>query len=188
MGGPDLFATNGHLEEDINRVQPSQHYEQSPQIFWNCGVDQATEFCPLGKQHVGEEFFKPTVGRGAAYADFDGDGDLDIIMTATGKPARLLRNDLPDGRHWTRLKLVGSGSNRDAIGAKVTVTADGETQSQTVMPTRGYLSQSERALTFGFGTSKALPKVEKVEITWPSGKRTTLEQLPFGETATIEEG
>lgn len=187
-GRPDLFATNGHLEEDINRVQPSQHYEQSPQIFWNCGEDQATEFCPLGEQQVGKEFFEPTVGRGAAYADFNGDGDLDIIMTATGRPARLLRNDLPTDRHWARLNLVGSESNRDAIGAKVTITADGETQSQAVMPTRGYLSQSEKTLTFGFGKGTTAPRIEKVEIAWPSGKTTTLESLSLGKTETIEEG
>jgi len=187
-GRPDLFATNGHLEKDINRVQPNQHYEQSPQIFWNCSEDQATEFYPLGEEQVGKEFFEPIVGRGAAYADFDHDGDLDIVMTATGMPARLLRNDLPPGRRWARLKLVGSESNRDAIGARVTITADGRTQSQTVMPTRGYLSQSERTLTFGFGDGKTLPKFERIEIDWPSGKTTTLDDLTLEQTVTVEEG
>jgi hypothetical protein len=186
-GRPDLFATNGHLEEDINRVQPSQHYEQSPQIFWNCGEDQATEFCPLGEKQVGKEFFEPTVGRGAAYADFDDDGDLDLIMTAAGRPARLLRNDLPADRHWARLKLVGKDSNRDAIGAKVTITADGKTQSQTVMPTRGYLSQSETTLTFGFGNGKIAPKIDKAEVTWPSGKTTAIAHLDLGTIQVVEE-
>jgi hypothetical protein len=187
-GRPDLFATNGHLEEDIHRVAPNQHYEQSPQLFWNCGEHQATEFCPLSEHEVGKDFFEPIVGRGAAFADFDADGDLDIIMTAAGRPARLLRNDLPAGRRWTRLKLVGHESNRDAIGATVTITADGQTQSKTVMPTRGYLSQSEQTLTFGFGTGKIPPKIENVEIVWPSGKKTILKDVPLGETTAIEEG
>lgn len=187
-GRPDLFATNGHLEEDINRVQPSQHYEQSPQIFWNCGEDQATEFCPLTEEQVGKEFFEPTVGRGAAYADFDGDGDLDIVMTAIGRPARLLRNDLPQGSDWLRLTLVGSKSNRDAIGARATVIAGGVTQSQTVMPTRGYLSQSEKTLTFGFGKAERGSEIEKVEIVWPSGKISILDDLALGKTHIIDEG
>lgn len=186
-GRPDLFAANGHLEDEINRVQPSQHYEQPPHLFWNCGAEHATEFCPLTPKQVGEEFFEPAVGRGAATADFDGDGDLDIVMTASGGPARLLRNDLPNDRRWFRLKLVGSKSNRDAIGATVTATAGDDSQTKTVMPTRSYLSQSEPLLTFGFGLADADKPIEKVEIAWPSGQTTTLTNVEPGKLHTVTE-
>ncbi|HEX6984482.1 MAG TPA: CRTAC1 family protein [Planctomycetaceae bacterium] len=186
-GRPDYFGANGHLEEEINRVQPSQHYEQPPHFFWNCGPEHATEFCPLTAEQLGEEFFEPTVGRGAAYADFDGDGDLDLVLAATGRPARLLRNDLPPGRRWLRLKLVGSKSNRDAIGAAVTVVDGGDPQTQTVMPTRSYLSQVEPTLTFGLGEGEPDQPVERIEIAWPSGRTTTLENVETGKTHVVEE-
>lgn len=186
-GRKDLFAANGHLEEDINRVQASQHYEQPPQLFWNCGPEHATEFCPLGQEHVGGDFLKPMVGRGAAYADFDNDGDLDLIITATGRAARLLRNDLTPDARWMRLRLIGTASNRDAIGATVTVFDGGETQSATVMPTRSYLSQSEKVLTFGFGRSNIARPIEKVEIRWPSGQTQVMSNLSPGKLHTIQE-
>lgn len=186
-GRPDVFSANGHLEDEINRVQPSQHYEQPPHLFWNCGAEHATEFCPLGAKQLGEEFFEPTVGRGAAYADFDADGDLDIVMTASGRPARLLRNDLSHDRRWVRLKLVGSKSNRDAIGATVTATAGGEAQTKTVMPTRSYLSQVEPVLTFGFGTKDATKPIDELKITWPSGQTTVLKDVEVGKVHVVTE-
>lgn len=186
-GRKDFFAANGHLEEDINRVQASQHYEQPPQLFWNCGPEHATEFCPLTEEQLGKEFFKPMVGRGAAYADFDSDGDLDLVITAAGRAARLLRNDLSSDRRWLRLNLVGSASNRDAIGAVVTVLDGGETQSATVMPTRSYLSQSEKALTFGFGSSQTNRPIERVEIRWPSGHTQTLTDVMPGVLQEVHE-
>ena len=119
-GRLDLLTANGHLEEDINRVQPSQHYEQPPHLFWNCraaGRHRVRAASP--RRNAGPDLFKPMVGRGAAYADIDGDGDLDVLITATGQPPRLLRNDQQLGHHWLRFKLTGTKSNRDAIGAWV---------------------------------------------------------------------
>jgi hypothetical protein len=107
------------------------------------------------------------VGRGAAYADFDSDGDLDVVITANGGQPRLLRNDQALTNHWLRLELIGTASNRSAIGAVVNVRAGGKSWQRTVMPTRSYLSQCELPLTFGFGQ---IDKIQSVSVTWPGGK------------------
>jgi hypothetical protein len=165
----DVFTANGHLEQDINRVQPSQHYEQSPQLFWNCGFKEDREFLPVPAAYSGPDFAKPMVGRGAAYADIDGDGDLDILLTAAGQPPRLLRNDQQQGHHWLRFRLSGTRTNRDAIGACIEVElADGRKLRREVLPTRSYLSQVELPVTFGLGSADA---VRKVAICWPDGSK-----------------
>ncbi|CAD77154.1 MAG TPA: CRTAC1 family protein [Rhodopirellula baltica] len=168
-GRLDLFCANGHLEEDINRVQPSQHYEQPPQMFWNAGPEFETEFLPVGKEQLGEDFVEPMVGRGASYADVDLDGDLDLLITSAGRAPRLLRNDQETGHHWLRLKLVGDGEkcNRDAIGAWVSVTVGDEVIAKQVMPTRSYLTQVELPLTFGLGEHDS---IDNVSVQWPDGE------------------
>ena len=142
-GRSDFFCANGHLEDEINRVQPSQHHEQPPQMFWNAGPEQATEFLLTDKTQIGPDFLIPIVGRGASYADIDSDVDLDILITATGRAPRLLRNDQALDHHWLRIKLVGDGKhcNRDAIGSWITVIAGDTVQRKQVMPTKSYLSQ-----------------------------------------------
>jgi hypothetical protein len=106
------------------------------------------------------------VGRGAAYADIDNDGDLDVLVTATGAAPRLLRNDQDLGHHWIRFQLSGSRSNRSGIGARIEVHTAGRILPRLVTATRSYLSQSELPVTFGLGSATA---VEKVVIHWPSG-------------------
>ncbi len=183
-GRLDLFCSNGHLEEEINRVQPSQHYEQPAQLFWNAGADQGTEFVRVDAAHCGKDLQEPTVGRGAAYADFDGDGDLDIVTTAVGREARILRNDLDLDRHWLRIKLIGDGKkvNTDAIGSWVEVTLGDETLRQQVMPTRSYLSQVELPVTFGLGDRD---QVDNVIVTWPDGEVQSLGKLDIDKLHTI---
>lgn len=183
-GRLDLFAANGHLEEEINRVQPSQHYEQPPHLFWNSGPGQKTEFVPIASDKCGADLMKPTVGRGAAYADIDADGDLDILIIACGQAARLLRNDQQLNHHWLRFRLEGTTSNRDAIGAWVEVKTNAGTQARQVMPTRSYLSQVELPITFGLGTQD---QVSSVEIVWPGGRRQEVTDWKLDQTNVVRE-
>jgi hypothetical protein len=165
-GRLDILAANGHLEEDINKIQQSQHYEQPPQLFWNAGFEELTEFPAVPPEKVGPDFVRPMVGRGTAYADIDGDGDLDVLITSSGGRPRLLRNDQQLGHHWLRFKLIGVRCNRDAVGARVEVHAGGVVFSREVSPTRSYLSQCELPVTVGLGSTAA---VDKVVVRWPAG-------------------
>ncbi len=167
-GRLDVLTANGHLEPEINQVDPSQKYRQPAQLFWNRGDKTGMGFQLVPPEKCGSDILKPIIGRGSAFADIDGDGDLDVVLTQVGGPPLLLRNDQKLGHHWLRLKLVGSRSNRDAIGAWIKVRAGGRTLSRQVMPTRSYLSQSELPVTIGLGQAT---KVEAVEIIWPSGAK-----------------
>lgn len=184
-GRSDLFCANGHLEDEINRVQPSQHYEQPPQLFWNAGPEQGTEFLPADESQIGSDLLKPLVGRGASYADIDNDGDLDMLITTTGRAPRLLRNDQALGHHWLRIRLVGDGMlcNRDAIGSWVTVTTADTVQRKQVMPTKSYLSQVELPLTFGLGDAET---VESVVVHWSDGSEQELPALAIDQTHIIK--
>ncbi|RME92282.1 MAG: CRTAC1 family protein, partial [Verrucomicrobia bacterium] len=173
-GRLDMLTANGHLETDISKVQESQTYAQPAQLFWNSGSRRGPRFISVPPAKCGEDLFQPIVGRGSAYGDLDGDGDLDVVLTQTGGPPLVLRNDQQLGHHWVRLKLVGRKSNRDAIGADVRLRSGGVTQWRTVMPTKGYLSQSELPLTFGLGRQT---RIDEVEIHWPSGKVQKLDGL-----------
>jgi enediyne biosynthesis protein E4 len=171
-GRPDLLHVNGHIEDQINKVQASQQYAQPMKLFWNCGSACRQAFVEVPPARAGA-LSRPIVGRGAVYADLDGDGDLDLVVTQIGGPALVLRNDQATGNHWLRVRLEGAGKvNRDAIGSWVELTAGGQTQRRQVMPTRGYLSQVERTLTFGLGQST---QVERLVVHWTDG---TMQQVP----------
>jgi hypothetical protein len=184
-GRSDLFCANGHLEQDINRVQPGQSYAQPPQLFWNAGSEHGTEFVTVGRDWGGEDLVRPMVGRGAAFADIDNDGDSDILITSSGNPPRLLRNDQQLGHHWLRFKLIGDGDvcNRDAIGSWVEVKVEGRVLRQQVMPTRSYLSQVELPVTFGLGTAKA---VDQVIVHWADGKRQVVTPPAVDQVVVVE--
>ncbi len=167
-GRLDFLTANGHLEPEIHTVS-SYTYKQEPQLFWNTGDQPAYEL--VTKAQAGADLFAPIVGRGCAYGDVDDDGDLDVVLTENGGPARLLRNDLPrnDGgtkHNWVRFVLEGDGKriNRSAIGARVKLKAAGVEQRREICAARGYLSQSELAVTFGLAKTN---KIERVEIHWP---------------------
>ena len=181
----DLFSANGHLEIEINKVQSSQHYEQPPHLFWNCGPKSATEFELVPVAQCGADFVKPNVGRGAAYADIDGDGDLDLLISTSGQAPRLLRNDQKLGHHWVRLQLIGGGkSNRDAIGAVIELRCGDVTQRRQVIPTRSYLSQVELPVTFGLGDAE---QIDSVKIRWPDGSTQELSDLVVDQLHKIQQ-
>ena len=181
-GRLDIVSANGHLENEINKVQVSQQYEQPPHFFWNCGPASKTEFCPVPKEKCGEDFLKRMVGRGAATADIDGDGDLDLLFATTGSSPRLLRNDQQLGHHWLRVDVTGAKGNRSGIGAKIEVETDAGKLVGQVVPTRGYLSQSELPVTFGLGKSEG---ISRVTVTWPGGERKTIENPAIDKVLTI---
>jgi len=184
-GRLDILAANGHLEDDINKVQVSQHYEQPPQLFWNAGPSQATEFLKVPADNCGEAFARRMVGRGTAFADIDRDGDLDVLITAVGQKPRLLRNDQKLGHHWLRVSLQGKLHNRDAIGAWVElVLPDGTQLPRQVMPTRSYLSQCELPVTFGLGSHE---RIDRLVIRWPDGSEQEVRDLPVDQAIAIKQ-
>jgi len=183
-GRLDLLSTNGHLEPDIAKVQASMSYEQSAQLFWNSGQRGRSLFAVVGPEAAGTDLFTPIVGRGCAYADIDGDGDLDVVMTANGGPARLFRNEGANENAWIRLVLIGRESNRSGIGAGVTVKSGNLVQQRQLFPAKGYLSSSELPMTFGLG---ALSRVDAVHVRWTSGKVSELTDLKPGQVYKIDE-
>jgi hypothetical protein len=180
----DIVAVNGHVADDISTVQPTLRYAELPLLFRNLGNGKFENV----SSKVGTAFGEPMVARGVAYADFDNDGDLDLVITTNNGPARLLRNDNGNRNDLLRVKLVGTRSNRDAIGARVTVTTKNGTRlSAMVKSGSSYLSQSEFPLTFGLG-EPANGKLVNLEIAWPSGRKESIPYINANQLLTIEEG
>ncbi len=166
----DMVAANGHLEEEISKIQSTQQYEQPPQFLWNAGLSGSSELVAWKSEQLGMDAFAMMVGRGLAYGDLDGDGDLDLVFVGNSSAPRILRNDQDLKNNWLRLSIQGTKSNRDAIGAIVEVTTGKTTQRRIVASTRSYISQCEAALTFGLG---AATRVDSIQVTWPSGLQET---------------
>ncbi len=178
-GLPDLFAANGHIEPDIARIQPQVTYAELPLLFHNEGHGR---FQQVGRQ---AGFTQKLVGRGAAYADINNDGYLDVLLTTNNGPAYLFENTGPDTANAIRIHTVGTRSNRDGIGAVVRVHAANGANWQTVHSGSSYCSQSELTLTFGLGPAR---EANRVEIQWPSGQHDSLRGLKANATYTIQEG
>ncbi len=179
-GWPDIFVANGHIEDEIERIQKRVKYAQPAHLFRNLGGGKFAE----ASNSVGPDMTRPRVGRGAAYADIDNDGDLDLLITTNGGPATLLEND--GGKNKSlRIKLSGTRSNRDGIGAVVTVRAGSDTQSQMLRSGSSYLSANELVLTFGLGQHA---QADEINILWPSGQKDRLTNVAAGETVTVKEG
>jgi enediyne biosynthesis protein E4 len=181
-GRLDIFAANGHVADDISKVQPRQTHAQTPLLFRNLGAKKFEDVSSTS----GKALLQPMVARGAAYGDYDDDGDLDLLVTVNNGPARLLRNGGLADRQRLRVRLVGAKSNRDAIGASVRVTHAAGTSPWLMVKTgSSYCSQSELPLTFGLGASKA---VSKIEVKWPDGRVDALPGADANQALTIEEG
>jgi hypothetical protein len=174
-GYPDILAANGHLDEEIERVQPKVLYKQTPLLLRNQDNGMFQEVA---------EFPTPMVARGMAYGDYDRDGDLDVLIATNNGPAHLYRNDGGNGNHWLNVKLEGTRCNRDGIGAVVRVTSVGGTQSQAVHGGSSFCSASDLALTFGLGRDE---KATSVEVQWPGGAPQVLKDVPAGQHLVIKQ-
>jgi len=181
-GAPDIFAANGHVNDDIARVQPRITHAERPHLFHNVGRKQFED----ASAQSGPALQRAIVARGAAYADYDNDGDLDILINVNNGPARLYRNDGGNRNNVLRVRTVGTTSNRDGIGARVDVTARGGSRLWQIVKTgSSYASQSELPLTFGLGAASG---VDAVRVTWPGGRVDTTGALPANQAITIQEG
>ena len=172
-GALDLALANGHIDDTVRNIRGNVGYAQPPQMFLNLGKGTFHDMT----LDMGPDFSKPKVGRGLAYGDFDRDGDLDLLLTTNNGPAYLFRNDQRSGNRSIRLRLVGTKSNRDAIGATVRIESGGVSQTRMVKSGSSYLSQSELPLTFGLGNRDL---ADRVVIQWPSGRTEEFRALKAG--------
>ena len=179
-GWPDIFVADGHIENEIERVQKRVAYAEPPHLFRNLGGGRFQEVT----QQMGTAFASPKVARGAAYADIDNDGALDVLLTTNAGRTWLFHNE-GGANHSLRVKLSGTKSNRDGIGAIVRVNLGNGKQWQMLRSGSSYLSQSELVLTFGLGLQE---KVDNLEVQWPSGQLDKLANVPGDQTVTIQEG
>ncbi len=180
-GRLDLVVANGHIDDTVRNIRGNVGHAQAPHLFLNQGngsfVDEASA--------AGPGFANPRVGRGLACGDFDGDGDVDLLMTVNNGPAVLFRNDQTAGNRSLRFRLVGTQSNRDAIGASVRIDHGGSSQSRTVRSGSSYLSQSELPVTFGVGKRD---RVDRVAIVWPNGRTEEFKDVATGRAYVCIEG
>jgi hypothetical protein len=172
----DLAVANGHIDDTVRNIRGNAGYAQPPHLFLNSPSGTKKYFRDVAAE-VGGGFDKPKVGRGLAYADFDRDGDLDLLMTTNNGPAYLFRNEQSSGNRCIRFRLIGTKSNRDAIGASVRIFYNGQSQSRLVHGGSSYLSQSELPVTFGLGKQD---RIDRVILDWPSGKSEEYKNLAAG--------
>jgi hypothetical protein len=181
-GRIDIFAGNGHVADDINAVQPRVTHAQPPHVFRNMGERRFEAVTP----RLGPALQRPIVARGAAPGDFDNDGDLDVFVSTNNGPAVLYRNDGGNQSRFVRVKTMGTRSNRDGIGARVTVTLpNGAKEWQLVHSGSSYCSQGDTALTFGLGSNQ---RVQSIEVAWPSGQVDRTGPVVANQVAFVQEG
>jgi hypothetical protein len=178
-GDADMFGVNGHVMDNIEILNPSLRYLQ-PALLLENEQGRYTDVTSLR----GDSLAVPRPARGAAFGDFDNDGDVDVLVANCNEAPVLLRNDGGNQQHWLTVRCVGRRSNRDSIGARVKLTAGGKTQIQGVAGGGSYLSSSDRRLHFGLGSSTV---VDQIEIQWPSGKSQVLRGIAADQFLRVEE-
>ena len=179
-GHLDIFAANGGTDESQGMLDSRARLAQPPLLLRNRGDGRFDDV----SRAAGDAFGRPAMGRGAAYADFDGDGDLDIVLTALNGPARLLRNEGGNRNNWLRVRLTGATSNRRGIDAVVRVTSASGAQWRAVRSGSSYASQSELPLTLGLGRDAT---VESLEVTWPSGATQRFADIAANRRVVVDE-
>jgi enediyne biosynthesis protein E4 len=183
-GLPDIFAANGHVSDDISVVQPTVKYAQPPHLFHNKGKKKFEEVT----SKLGRALNRAIVGRGAAYGDYDNDGDLDLLLTTNNGAARLLRNENANQNDLLRVRTVGAKANRDGIGARVVVkTSKGRSLFGMVRTGSSYVSQAELPLTFGLGKPEEGTTLT-LEITWPGGQKDRIADIKPNVSIVVQEG
>jgi len=180
-GSLDLIVANGHIDDTVRNIAGNVGHAQLPLLFLNQGDGSFRDVTAS----AGDAFAQARVGRGLACGDFDRDGDLDLLMTTNNGPAVLFRNDVRPGNKSLRIRLVGTKSNRDGIGATVRVYHGGTSQSRLVKSGSSYLSQSELPVTFGVGPRE---RVDRVVVSWPSGRIEDFRNVITGRAYVCTEG
>jgi hypothetical protein len=179
-GNPDIYVTNGHVTDNVELYDPRLSYRQTDLLYRNMGGGHFRDV----SAESGPAFRIQHVGRGAAVADFDNDGDLDIVVTDAGGRPMLLRNDGGNRNHWIAIRARGRESNRFGIGCKVRLTSDRRAQLREINPYGSYLSTSDVRLFFGLGSETA---ISRLEIEWPSGKKQTIENAHANQVLLLDE-
>ena len=177
----DVFCANGHPQDEIEALRlHNETYPQRDQLFHNDGNGTYVEVSQTSGKYFSEKF----VGRGAAYADYDNDGDIDIVILNSNQRAVLLRNEGGNRKNWLSIKLVGTRSNRDGIGTKVKIVSDGITQIAEVKSGSSYASGSDKRLWFGLDKNE---KIDRIEVIWQSGLLQNLGNIDVNQIVTITE-
>jgi len=180
-GWLDLFVANGHVYPDADRLKETSRYLQPKELYRNLGNGRFDEI----SRKVPGDLSTPKPARGAAFGDYDNDGDIDVLVVNVNSRPSLYRNDGGNRKAWTGFRLIGSSSNRDAIGARVEIEAAGRTQIGEVRSGGSYLSHNDMRIHFGLGSAQ---RVDRVRIRWPDGKTETLSGMKTGQYVTIREG
>jgi hypothetical protein len=180
-GDLDLFTANGHVQEDIEITQDGITYREPPHLFANNGDGFFVDEAP----NIGGVLAQPVVGRGAACADYDRDGDLDILVTENGGPVHLWRNELNNGHHFLRVHVQGNQGNRDGVGTRVVAIADSLRMERRIHTGASFLASSEKAASFGLGPAT---QVDSLLVYWSSGKVDRFANVKADREVLLTEG